>query len=143
MEKIYLFIILIFSTTLVSSQTDSIKREPLCEHPNEMPSFPRGEAEMMKFIQKNIQYPEVERQANIFGTCYVTFVVEKDGSLTGIKILRGVAGGGGCDKEAIRVIKLMPNWKAGKEDGKEVRVQFNLPIKFSLLSNVPDGRSNN
>ena len=62
----------------------------------------------------------------------VTFVVEKDGSITDVKVLRGVNGGPGCDKEAIRVVKSMPPWKPGKQNGREVRVQFNLPIKFTL-----------
>jgi periplasmic protein TonB len=98
----------------------------------QMPTFPGGEGEMMKYIQKNVQYPQVEKEAGISGTCYVTFVVEKDGSITDVKILRGVSGGPGCDREAIRVVKSMPAWKPGKQNGREVRVQFNLPIKFTL-----------
>ena len=98
----------------------------------QMPAFPGGELEMMKYIQKNVQYPQVEKEAGISGTCYVTFVVEKDGSITDVKVLRGVSGGTGCDKEAMRVVKSMPAWKAGKQNGREVRVQFNLPIKFIL-----------
>ncbi|MCF8298968.1 MAG: energy transducer TonB [Saprospiraceae bacterium] len=61
---------------------------------------------------------------------YVTFVIEKDGSLTNIRILRGI--GAGCDEEAIKVIKAMPNWESGKQRGKAVRVQYNMPIKFTL-----------
>lgn len=110
--------------------------EPVVEAPltivEQMPTFPGGDAEMMKFIQKNVQYPQVEKEAGISGTCYVTFVVEKDGSITDVKVLRGVSGGPGCDKEAMRVVKSMPGWKAGKQNGREVRVQFNLPIKFTL-----------
>lgn len=98
----------------------------------QMPTFPGGELEMMKYIQKNVQYPQVEKEAGISGTCYVTFVVEKDGSITDVKVLRGVSGGPGCDREAIRVVKSMPAWKPGKQNGREVRVQFNLPIKFTL-----------
>lgn len=110
--------------------------EPVIEAPltivEQMPAFPGGEAEMMKYIQKNVQYPQVEKEAGISGTCYVTFVVEKDGNITDVKILRGVSGGKGCDNEAMRVVKSMPNWKPGKQNGREVRVQFNLPIKFTL-----------
>ncbi|MBA3705472.1 MAG: energy transducer TonB [Bacteroidetes bacterium] len=98
----------------------------------QMPDFPGGINEMMKFIQKNVQYPQVEKEAGISGTCYVTFVVEKNGSITDVKVLRGVSGGPGCDKEAQRVVKSMPSWKPGKQNGREVRVQFNLPIKFTL-----------
>ena len=98
----------------------------------QMPTFPGGEAEMMKYIQKNVSYPQMEKEGQIQGTCYVTFVVEKDGNITDVKVLRGVSGGPGCDKEAMRVVKSMPNWKPGKQNGREVRVQFNLPIKFIL-----------
>ncbi len=110
--------------------------EPVIEAPltivEQMPTFPGGELELMKYIQKNVQYPQVEKEAGISGTCYVTFVVEKDGNISDVKLLRGISGGPGCDKEAIRVIKSMPSWKAGKQNGREVRVQFNLPIKFTL-----------
>ena len=98
----------------------------------QMPQFPGGEAAMMKYIQQNVSYPQMEKEGQIQGTCYVTFVVEKDGSITDVKVLRGVSGGPGCDKEAMRVVKSMPAWKAGKQNGREVRVQFNLPIKFTL-----------
>ncbi len=98
----------------------------------QMPTFPGGYEEMMKFLQKNITYPQMEKEAGISGTCYITFVVEKDGSITGVEKMRGVNGGPGCDKEAIRVVKSMPPWKVGKQNGRAVRVQFSLPIKFAL-----------
>lgn len=95
-----------------------------------MPSFPGGDAARMKYLQDNIKYPQMARESGIQGTVYVTFVVEKDGSVSDIRILRGI--GGGCDEEAIRVIEQMPNWNAGMQRGKPVRVQFNMPIKFTL-----------
>lgn len=98
----------------------------------QQPEFPGGYEAMMKFIQKNVNYPQVEKEAGISGTCYVNFVVEKDGSITDVKVLRGVSGGPGCDKEAVRVVKSMPGWKPGKQNGSAVRVYFNLPIKFTL-----------
>lgn len=98
----------------------------------QMPSFKGGDAAMIKFIQKNVKYPQAEKEAGISGTCYVTFIVEKNGKLGEIKILRGVSGGPGLDKEALRVVKKMPKWKPGKQNGKKVRVQYNLPIKYTL-----------
>jgi len=95
-----------------------------------MPGYPGGDAQRMKFLQENIKYPQMARESGIQGTVYVTFVVEHDGSVTDVRVLRGI--GGGCDEEAIRVIKLMPKWNAGKQRGKPVRVQFNMPIKFTL-----------
>lgn len=96
------------------------------------PEFPGGYEELTKFIVKNFQYPQMEREAGISGTCYVTFVVEKDGSITGIEIQRGVSGGPACNKEAIRLVKLMPKWNIGKQNGRAVRARFSLPIKFAL-----------
>ena len=96
----------------------------------ESPKYIGGDEARIKFLQNNIQYPEKAREVGISGTIIVTFVVEKDGSLTDIRILRGI--GGGCDEEAVRVIKLMPNWNPGKQRGKAVRVQFNMPVKFTL-----------
>ncbi len=95
-----------------------------------MPKFPGGPAAMMQYLGKNIEYPQMARESGIFGRVFVTFVVETDGSVTDIKVLRGI--GGGCDEEAIRVVTNMPKWIPGKQRGKPVRVQFNLPIKFTL-----------
>lgn len=98
----------------------------------QMPEFIGGERKMKKYIRKTLQYPQVEKEAGIQGTCYVTFVVEKDGSISDVKVLRGVSGCLNCDCEAIRVVKSMPSWKPGMNNGREVRTVYNLPIKFSL-----------
>ncbi|MBR1769376.1 MAG: energy transducer TonB [Bacteroidales bacterium] len=92
--------------------------------------FPGGYNEMQKFIASNIKYPSQARETGTQGTVYVTFVVERDGSITDIKVLRDI--GSGCGEEAIRVVKLMPKWKPAKQRGKAVRQQFNLPVKFVL-----------
>jgi len=96
----------------------------------DQPEFPGGEKARMRYLRNNIEYPQLARESGIEGTVYVTFVVEKDGSITDVRVLRGI--GGGCDKEAIRVVKEMPKWKPGKQRGKPVRVQFNMPIRFTL-----------
>lgn len=95
-----------------------------------MPQFPGGEVELTRFLNKNIDYPMMARESDIQGRVYVTFVVETNGVITDVKIIRGI--GGGCDEEAVRVVKLMPNWIPGKQRGKPVRVQFNLPVRFVL-----------
>jgi len=94
------------------------------------PSFSGGDAARMKFLAENLKYPQMAKEIGIQGKVYVTFVVEPDGSISNIEITRGI--GGGCDEEALRVTKLMPNWISGKQRGKAVRVQFNMPIKFTL-----------
>ena len=89
-----------------------------------------GEAPMYQYLGNNMKYPPIARDNNIQGRVYVSFVVEKDGSITDVKVLRGI--GGGCDEEAVRVVKSMPKWSPGKQRGKAVRVRFNLPILFKL-----------
>ena len=97
----------------------------------EYPEFPGGEKALYEYIKNNIRYPEVARTSGITGTVYVQFVVEKDGSISDVKVLRGI--GGGCDEEAVRVVKSMPKWKPGKQRGQPVRVYYTLPIDFKLM----------
>jgi protein TonB len=95
-----------------------------------MPGFPGGDEARIKYLNENINYPQMARESGIQGRVFVTFVVERDGSVTDVRVLRGI--GGGCDEEAVRVIKNMPKWNPGKQRGKPVRVQFNMPILFKL-----------
>ncbi len=96
----------------------------------EMPSYQGGELERNKFLAENIVYPQQATENGIQGTVYVSFVVDSKGNVTDVKILRGI--GGGCDEEALRVVKMMPKWHPGKQNGKTVRVLFNMPIYFKL-----------
>ena len=98
----------------------------------QMPEFPGGEAERQKFLIKNIVYPQMEREAGISGNVYVQFIVDKDGNITDAKVVRGVSGGANLDKEALRVVKMMPPWKPGKQNGRPVIVQYTQQIKFIL-----------
>jgi protein TonB len=95
-----------------------------------MPEFPGGPAKMMEYIAKNIKYPAMARESGIQGRVFVNFVVEPDGSVSNVKVLRGI--GGGCDEEAVRVVESMPTWTPGRQRGKAVRVSFNLPVRFTL-----------
>ena len=107
------------------------KKEPeVFNFVEQMPEFPDGPAAMMKYIQSNMKYPAIARENDIQGTVVVQFVVAKDGDITKVNVVRGI--GGGCDEEAVRVVKSMPNWKSGKHNGKAVPVNFTLPIKFKL-----------
>ncbi len=94
------------------------------------PEFPGGTEALYKYLAENIKYPQLARDNGITGKVYITFVVERDGSIANPKILRDI--GGGCGAEAIRVVKAMPKWTPGKQRGKAVRVQFNLPVNFNL-----------
>ncbi len=97
---------------------------------DEMPEFPGGDAARIKFFSENVKYPMVARETGVQGAVYLTFVVEKDGSISQVKLLRGI--GAGCDEEASRVVGMMPKWNPGRQNGNEVRVQFNMPISFIL-----------
>lgn len=94
------------------------------------PEFIGGEKALFDYLAGSIKYPTIAREAGIQGTVYISFIVEKDGSISNVTVARGISGG--CDEEAVRVIKSMPNWKAGLQRNKPVRVQFNVPIKFTL-----------
>ena len=94
------------------------------------PSFMGGNSEMYKFLGKNLKYPSAAQRANIQGKVFLSFIVEKDGSITDIETMKGI--GFGCDEEAMRVVKLMPNWIAGKQNGRNVRVKFTIPVFFRL-----------
>ncbi|WP_026903608.1 energy transducer TonB [Pedobacter glucosidilyticus] len=96
----------------------------------EMPEFPGGMTAWAKYLNRNLQYPAVARENEIQGRVTVSFVVERNGEITNIKVLRGI--GAGCDEEAIRVIKKSPLWKPGKQNGKAVRVSYVIPIVFRL-----------
>jgi protein TonB len=106
------------------------EKKPIFTIVEEMPSFPGGDEPRVKFLRDNIVYPQMAKENNIQGTVYVSFVVDSKGKVTDVRLLRGI--GGGCDEEAIRVVKLMPPWNPGKQNGKSVRVQFNMPIRFTL-----------
>lgn len=96
----------------------------------EQPGYPGGDESRIKYLQDNIKYPDEAKELGVQGKVFVTFVVEVDGSITDVRVLRGI--GAGCDEEAIRVVRNMPKWIPGKQRGVPVRVQFNLPIKFTL-----------
>lgn len=95
-----------------------------------MPEFPGGTGELYKYLGNSIKYPPLAKESGIQGRVFVNFVVEPNGTISNVKVLRGI--GGGCDEEAIRVVQAMPTWKPGKQRGKAVRVSYNLPIKFTL-----------
>ena len=97
---------------------------------DKMPAFPGGEEGVLDFIGTHIRYPKSARHQGISGRVFVNFVVEPDGSITNVKVLKGI--GGGCDEEAVRVVKMMPNWIPGEKDGKKVRVSYTIPITFAL-----------
>lgn len=96
----------------------------------QMPIYPGGEKEMDKFIKENLRYPLAAQEEGIQGRVVVRFIVEKDGVVSNVNILRGIDKA--CDKEAVRLVKLFPKWIPGKQNGETVRVYYTIPIKFYL-----------
>ncbi|MEI7500332.1 MAG: M56 family metallopeptidase [Bacteroidota bacterium] len=121
-----------------SKQETQVKTVPVKQGNDEnktidkMPSFSGGHDALIKFLIANIKYPEEAMKKNVQGKVFVHFVVRSDGSITDVKIQRGI--GGGCDEEALRVVKMMPKWNPGEDKGKPVAVVTVLPIKFALDS---------
>ncbi len=97
---------------------------------DEMPEFPGGNAALIKYLSQNIKYPEAAKAKKVQGTVYVNFIVSSKGKVLFPYIVRGI--GYGCDEEALRVIRNMPAWKPGKQNGKPVLVRTNLPVMFHL-----------
>ena len=111
-------------------EEEEVVEEEIFTIVEEQPSFPGGEDKLFEYLYSNIKYPQVAKENGITGRVFLTFVVEKDGSIANPKVLRDI--GGGCGQEALRVVKSMPKWSPGKQRGKPVRVQFNLPVVFDL-----------
>lgn len=136
-----LFALLLAPTLFAQTEAITIREDAEVQDPNaplnfveEMPVYPGGQDAMFAYISKNLKYPQEAMDKGIQGTDHVSFVVEKDGSINAVKTLRGI--GGGCDEESVRVLQGMPKWTPGKQQGKEVRVQCNLPIRFKLAAGM-------
>ena len=115
---------------IIDEDEGDVQEEEIFVFVEDQPGYPGGDEARLTYLRDNIKYPEMAKESGIQGTVYVTFVIEKDGSISNVKVLRGI--GGGCDEEAVRVIKNMPKWKPGKQRGRPVRAQFNMPIRFIL-----------
>ena len=94
------------------------------------PEFPGGMDAWARYIQKNLRYPSMAQEEGVQGKVFLSFVVEKDGTITDVKVIKGI--GYGCDDEAMRVIKKSPRWKAGMQNNLPVRVRYNMPISYMM-----------
>jgi protein TonB len=114
----------------IEVEEEVVEEAPIFTVVESMPEFKGGMKKLYEYLGNNIKYPVMAKESGIQGKVYVTFVVERDGSITDVRVLRGI--GGGCDEEAVRVVQSMPNWTPGMQRGKPVRVQYNLPVRFTL-----------
>lgn len=122
--------ILLMANMTVMAQEKKVADNKIYDAPEVMPEYPGGMQAMMNFIGENVKYPEDAKEKNISGKVFVSFVVEKDGSVSEAKVVKGVCES--IDNEALRVVNAMPKWTPGKMDGKNVRVKYTLPFTFKL-----------
>lgn len=132
MKRFLLLLSAIFLTNMAFCQEEKKVSgdEPVFVVVEEQAEFPGGLDSMYAYIQKNLVYPEKAKAEGIEGRVFVSFIIEKDGSISNILIKRAI--GGGCEEAVVEMIKNMPKWNPGKQKGKPVRCQFTLPIKFEL-----------
>ena len=123
-----MMLVLLFSFMTSTAQTK--KNDMVFDVVEVMPQFPGGQIAMLQYIMKNIKYPEQAMKEGIQGRVAVSFIVEKDGSISDVKPVLSVHPL--LNKEAVRVVKSMPKWSPGKHNGKPVRVRYNLPVMFKL-----------
>ncbi|MBK9285321.1 MAG: energy transducer TonB [Sphingobacteriaceae bacterium] len=97
---------------------------------DDVAEFKGGNAELMKYLQTNLKYPEEAKKNKIGGTCFIKFIVAEDGKVNNVQTLKGVPNCAACDKEAVRVIEMMPTWNPAKINGKSVKSYYNLPIRY-------------
>ncbi len=119
-----------FPTEIGTSGTKADETEYNMVTVQKPPTFPGGEQELLKYLAENIKYPPLARETNIQGTVALSFVIGKDGRVSDVSILKDI--GGGCGKEAVRVVESMPRWSPGEASGYPVKVRFTLPVKFRL-----------
>ena len=114
----------------VKDEVQQVVTQKIFEVVEQQPQFPGGQAALFSWLSQNIHYPPVAEENGIYGRVVVSFVVETDGSISNVQVVRGVDPS--LDKEAVRVTKAMPKWVPGKQNGQAVRVKYNLPVTFKL-----------
>lgn len=130
-SKIFSLLVFLFAIVLLSrSQKDLKEQEDIIDFPDVEARYPGGSAAFQEYVSKNIRYPKTAIVNNEQGRVYLSFVVEKDGSISNIKIERGTTLS--LDEEALRLMKGMPNWIPGEMDGHVVRSKMRIPINFTL-----------
>lgn len=122
----------VFTPIAITEELPQVEDTTIIIVPPVMPEFPGGDAALAEYMSKNIHYPIQDREIGLQGIVYVSFVIEKTGEVSHVKLARGI--GGQCDGEALRVVKGMPSWIPGKNSlGRPVRVKLTLPVHFKLV----------
>lgn len=129
-----LFIILLLEVLAINfSDAQTLTTEDAVYRQVDKPAeFTGGPTKMWRYIIENLKYPEEAVKANITGKVWAQLIIEKDGGINNVSILKGI--GFGCDEEVVRIVKAMPKWSAGMKDGKAVRTSYVLPVMFAMDS---------
>ena len=129
---IFMALMAVFGLTTVSAQKTVVaqKNQKVFDIVEQMPEYPGGQAALFEYLSKNIKYPADAEKKKVEGKVFVTFVVDTDGKITDVSLMRKVFPS--LDAEAVRVISAMPNWIPGKQKGQVVRVKYTVPIMFRL-----------
>lgn len=131
MRRIIFIVLSILVTLSINAQSEATHvEEKVYDVVEEMPQFPGGPSALFEYLSNNVQYPVSAKENGIQGREIVTFIVEKDGSISNAKVVKSVDSS--CDKEAIRLVESMPNWIPGKQNGEPVRVKYTVPVTFRL-----------
>ena len=131
MRRIIFIVLSILVTLSINAQSEATHvEEKVYDVVEEMPQFPGGPSALFEYLSNNLQYPVVAEENGVQGRVIVTFIVEKDGSISNAKVVKAVDPS--LDKEAIRLVESMPNWIPGKQNGEPVRVKYTVPVTFRL-----------
>ena len=131
MKRIIFIVLAIMVTLSINAQSEATHvEEKVYDVVEEMPQFPGGPSALFEYLSNNLQYPVVAEENGVQGRVIVTFIVEKDGSISNAKVVKAVDPS--LDKEAIRLVESMPNWIPGKQNGEPVRVKYTVPVTFRL-----------
>ena len=131
MKRIIFVVFAIMATLSINAQSEGTPvEETVYDVVEEMPQFPGGPSALFEYLSNNLQYPVVAEENGVQGRVIVTFIVEKDGSISNAKVVKAVDPS--LDKEAIRLVESMPNWIPGKQNGEPVRVKYTVPVTFRL-----------
>jgi protein TonB len=138
MKKLTLILVTLLMTVsyATAQEEDNNDAEDAVYTPEKRPEFPGGDQALFKFLSSNLKYPSDAKKEDIQGRVICQFVVDKDGSVTDIQVLRSVYPS--LDREAVRVISIMPKWEPGEQRGKKVKCKFTMPIVFKLSTPKKD-----
>ncbi|TAF32113.1 MAG: energy transducer TonB [Cytophagales bacterium] len=127
-NRAFIIAAVLFVLALVGCKVMPVYRK---EMSNRQAAFPGGQQGYEKFLQKNLKYPKAASDAGVEGKVFLQFIVEKNGSIDNVKVLKSL--GYGCDAEAIRVVKMMPRWTPAQKNGNVIRSEFTITINFVLM----------